>query len=134
MKAVLALMFLVIGLSVWPPGYQAKVYAADRVCFVIDQPAAPVCAVMAPEQEKGGGYIVQCYNAIDVKAVLTESQGELKVNEYAMISPPKSANLNKVYAKHLRKVSHPPLDNKIGCERNKVSVDMVRIRADTSIG
>ena len=132
MKGFIALLILVIGMvSLSPPGEQLKAATSDRVCFVIDQPAAPVCAVMAPVQEKGGAFIVQCYNAIDVKAVLTESQGELKIDEYAMISPPKSANLNEVYTKHLNRVNHPPLLSKRCIQKNKVwpEYGMIRIRS-----
>lgn len=136
MKKFIAFCIFMIGMMImWPPGEQAKATTnTDQICIVVDQPTvAPVCAVMAPVQEKGGGFIVQCYNSVDVMAILTESGGELMIDR-TIISPPKSANLNNVYTKHLRKVSHPPLDIKKGCERNKVSGDLVRIRADTSIG
>ena len=135
MKRFILLSIFMIGMMImWPPGEQVKATTTDQVCIVIDQPTVtPVCAVMVPVQEKGGGFIVQCYNSVDVLSVLTESGGELMIDR-TIISPPKSANSNKVYARRLNKVSHPPLNNKYGCKRNKVSIDMVRIRADTSIG
>jgi hypothetical protein len=122
MKGFIALLILVIGMvSFWPPGEQLKAATSDRISFVDDQsPIAPVCAVMVPVQEKGGEYLVGCYNQIDVKAVLMESNGDLKMDRYTIISPPKAANLESIYTKHLNKFNHPPLLSMRCISKNKV--------------
>jgi hypothetical protein len=131
MKGIIALFILVIGMvCFWPPGDQLKAATSDQICFVADQsPVAPVCAVMAPVQEKGGEYILGCYNQIDAKAVLMASTGDLKMDRYTMISPPKAANLERIYTKHLNKVNHPPLV-RMAQKGNKVwpEYGLIRIR------
>ena len=132
MKGFIALIILLIGMvSLSPPGDQLKAATTDQISFVVDHsPVAPVCAVMASVPEEGGVYLIRCYNQIDGSAILMETGGQLTMDNYTMISPPKSANMEKVYAQHLNKLKHPPLLSKRCIQGNKVWPDygLIRIR------
>ena len=131
MKNLIALMILAIGMLVmWPPGDWAKASASEKVSFVADIGHAGVIATV---QENTSDVVVQFANV-----------EKFEVFELAAIKPEvctaenvvqKSPDFNKFYLLNYRTCLHANgvrSQNKF-LAKNKVSIDRIRIRDDTSV-
>lgn len=116
MKTILALLILMIGLVVMPPGpVKSSTVIADQISFVADD-LAPVAVMQA--QEKGGEQFVQSYKSNAMPVIFLAQLAAMKDEIYTFIEPA-SYCVNSTYTKHVAKLNHPPLYLKSGLVKTK---------------
>jgi hypothetical protein len=126
MKTILALLILMIGLVVMPPGpVKSSPVVADQISFVAND-LAPVAVMQA--QEKGGEKFVQSYKYNAMPVIYLASEAVIDDETYTIVGP---ANYFVIptYTKHVAKLNHPPLYLKSGLVKTK---DLVLLQGKIS--
>ena len=122
MKKFIAFCIFMIGMMImWPPGEQAKAATTDQVCMVADIGHADFIAIDQVTTQ----YVSFEFAAIKPPGVCTAENVVQKSPDFM-----KFYSLNYRTCLNTKDVSN----QRKFITRNKVSVDQVRIRADTSIG